>query len=80
MGSYPIPNGVDPCLVVEKIKSELADIGCSVDVSIHAYGNNDTFSDGELLSKFSAAEIKIDLLPEGDIILLLCLFFIYLFF
>ncbi|KAG7546632.1 NYN domain limkain-b1-type [Arabidopsis suecica] len=66
MGSYPIPNGVDPCLVLEKIKSELADIGCPVDVSIHAYGNNDTFSDGELLSKFSAAEIKIDLLPEGD--------------
>ncbi|CAL9230453.1 unnamed protein product, partial [Arabidopsis halleri] len=64
MGSYPIPNGVDPCLVVEKIKSELADIGCPVDVSIHAYGNNDTFSDGELLS--AAAGIKIDLLTEGD--------------
>ncbi|CAE6183743.1 unnamed protein product [Arabidopsis arenosa] len=66
MGSYPIPNGVDPCLVLEKIKSELADIGCRVDVSIHAYGNKDTVSDSELLSKFSAAEIKIDLLPEGD--------------
>ncbi|CAL9230459.1 unnamed protein product, partial [Arabidopsis halleri] len=59
MGSYPIPNGVDPCLVVEKIKSELADIGCPVDVSIHAYGNN--VSDGELLS--AAAGIKFDLLP-----------------
>lgn len=71
MGSYPIPNGVDPCFVLEKIKSELADIGCRVDVSIHAYGNNDTVSDGELLS--TAAGIKFDLLPEGDI-LLLCLF------
>ena len=70
-GELPIPNGLDPCLVKEKINSELMDLGCRGDVSMHAYGNKDTFSDDELLSKFSNAEIKIDLLPEGDILLLL---------
>jgi len=44
-GELPIPNGLDPCLVKEKINSELMDLGCRGDVSMHAYGNKDTFSD-----------------------------------
>ncbi|CAB79150.1 hypothetical protein [Arabidopsis thaliana] len=36
---------VEEYSIKEKINSELMDLGCRGDVSMHAYGNKDTFSD-----------------------------------
>lgn len=76
---YPISNGLDLCSLKEKIKSALLEnLGILGDVSIQAYGDKNTFSDDELLRKFSDAEIKTDLLPEGESVSF-CLFFVLCF-
>ncbi|CAE6192734.1 unnamed protein product [Arabidopsis arenosa] len=60
---YPIPNGSDPVLLGQKIKSVLLAANYRGEVSIKAYV--DTLSD-ELRSQYLDAGITVDLMPQGD--------------
>ncbi|EOA19195.1 hypothetical protein CARUB_v10007873mg [Capsella rubella] len=61
---YPIPEGLDPHSVEEKIKSEVAAMNFCGDLSVQFYGNKTRFSDDDgLLRKYSDAGIKTGILP-----------------
>ncbi|XP_010439396.1 PREDICTED: uncharacterized protein LOC104722846 [Camelina sativa] len=61
----PIPNGLYTLSMKEIIESQLEVMDFCGPVSIQSYGSKNTFSDDELLRKFSEAGIKTSILREG---------------
>ncbi|XP_019089589.1 PREDICTED: uncharacterized protein LOC104731328 [Camelina sativa] len=62
---YPIPNGLDTLSMKEIMEAQLEVMDFCGPVSIQAYASKNTFSDDELLRKFSEAGIKTSILREG---------------
>ncbi|CAL9227500.1 unnamed protein product [Arabidopsis halleri] len=60
---YPIPDGLDPASIYQRIKDAVNKYGCDAEVSIQAYADdNNTFADRE----YSDAGFKLQVFTEGD--------------
>ncbi|XP_010448539.1 PREDICTED: uncharacterized protein LOC104730986 [Camelina sativa] len=62
---YPIPDGLDPASIYQRMKEAVKKHGCDAEVTIHAYAENNTFSD-ELRRQFCDAGFKVEVFTEGD--------------
>ncbi|XP_010438999.1 PREDICTED: uncharacterized protein LOC104722519 [Camelina sativa] len=56
---YPIPDGLDPASIYQSIKEAVKKHGCDAEVTIHAYADDNTFSD-ELRRQFSDGGFKFE--------------------
>lgn len=60
---YPIPDGLDPASIYQRIKDAVNKYGCDAEVSIQAYAvDNNTFADRE----YSDAGFKLQVFTEGE--------------